>query len=75
MQNGEGEIAIKTFKENVKRYPGSANVYDSLGEAYENFGEPEQAAKSYQKAVSLGEKNGDANLAVYKANLERVNNK
>ncbi len=75
MQNGEGEIAIKTFKENVKRYPKSANVYDSLGEAYENFGEPEQAAKSYQKAVSLGEKNGDANLAVYKANLERVNNK
>ena len=59
----------------MKRYPKSANVYDSLGEAYENYGKPEQAAESYQKAVSLGEKNGDANLPVYKANLERVNNK
>lgn len=75
LQNGEYEVAIKIFKENVKRYPGSANVYDSLGEAYENYGNLEKAAESYQKAVSLGEKNGDANLSVYKANLERVKKK
>ena len=72
LQAEEYEKAITTFKENVKRYPGSANVYDSLGEAYETKGDPEQAAENYQKAVSQGEKNGDANLAVYKANLERV---
>jgi len=72
LQAGDLDKAIATFKTNVDRYPGSANVHDSLGEAYENNGNPEQAALSYEKAVSLGEKNGDANLAVYKTNLERV---
>jgi hypothetical protein len=75
LQAEDYEKAIATFKKNVERYPGSANVYDSLGEAYENHGKPEQAAKSYKKAVSLGEKSGDANLAVYKTNLERVSKK
>ncbi len=59
----------------MERYPGSANVYDSLGEAYEYYGKTEKAAKSYKHAVSLGEKSGDANLAVYKTNLERVSKK
>ena len=72
LQEEDYKMAIATFRKNVERYPGSANVYDSLGEAYENFGKPEKAAKSYKKAVSLGEKNGDANLAVFKTNLERV---
>ncbi|MCP4313984.1 MAG: hypothetical protein GY790_22240, partial [Bacteroidetes bacterium] len=72
LQAEDFDTAIATFKANVERYPGSANVHDSLGEAYENNGNPEQAAISYKKAVSLGEKNGDANLPVYKTNLERV---
>jgi tetratricopeptide (TPR) repeat protein len=72
LQAGDLENAIAAFKKNVERYPGSANVYDSLGEAYENQGDRELAAKNYQKAVTLGEKNGDANLSVYKTNLERV---
>jgi len=75
LQAEEYEKAIATFKKNVERYPGSANVYDSLGEAYENYGKPEKAAKSYKQAVSLGEKSGDPNLAVYKTNLERVSKK
>jgi predicted alpha/beta superfamily hydrolase len=69
------DMAIDAFKTNVERYPGSPNVHDSLGEAYENYGRPEQAAKSYEKAISLGEKSGDVNLAVYKTNLERVRTK
>lgn len=72
LQAEDYEQAIAVFKKNVERYPGSANVYDSLGEAYENKGEPDKAANSYKKAVSLGEKNGDANLPVYKTNLERA---
>jgi len=75
LQAEDFEKAIATFKTNVERYPGSANVYDSLGEAYENKGDSEQAAKNYQKAVELGEKNGDANLPVFKTNLERVSEK
>ena len=75
LQAEEYDKAITTFKTNVERYPGSANVYDSLGEAYETNGNPDQAAQSYQKAVSLGEKYGDVNLPVYKTNLERVSKK
>lgn len=75
LQTQEFEKAIAVFKTNVERYPGSANVYDSLGEAYENQGKLDQAAKNYKKAVSLGEKNSDANLAVYQINLERVSKK
>jgi len=67
--------AVTVFKINVERYPESANVYDSLGEAYENQGKPEMAAKNYEKAVMLGEKIGDANLPVYRTNLERVSKK
>ncbi len=75
LQARQFEIAIATFQENVLRYPGSANVYDSLGEAYENHGKAEMAAQNYQKAVALGEKNGDVNLSVFKTNLERVSKK
>ncbi len=75
LQAEDFDKAIATFQTNVERYPGSANVHDSLGEAYEKHGLPEQAAASYQKAVSLGEKNGDVNVPVYKTNLERVSKK
>lgn len=72
LQRADYDTAIEIFLENVKRYPGSSNVYDSLGEAYENDGNREAAAKYYQKAVTLGEKNNNPNLAIYKTNLERV---
>ena len=75
LQAEDFDKAIATFKTNVERYPGSANVYDSLGEAYEKHGLPEQAANNYEKAVNLGEKNGDVSLPVYKTNLERVSKK
>jgi predicted alpha/beta superfamily hydrolase len=72
LQEEDYDSAIAVFKINVERYPKSANVYDSLGEAYENQGNLEKAAKNYEKAVMLGEKNNDTNLSVYKTNLERV---
>jgi len=72
LQAEDYESAITVFKQNVERYPGSANVYDSLGEAYENNGEAELAAKNYAKAVELGQQSGDFNLPVYKTNLRRV---
>jgi predicted alpha/beta superfamily hydrolase len=72
LQAGDAENAIDIFKQNVKRYPGSANVYDSLGEAYETRGEADAAAKNYAKAVKLGQQNGDPNLPIFKTNLDRV---
>ena len=67
--------AIAIFKTNVERYPDSANVYDSLAEAYERKGQLELAAPLYEKAQTLGQQNQDPNLAIYKANFERVSEK
>lgn len=72
LQNNEVDTAISIFLENVKRYPGSANVYDSLGEGYENNSQYELAESNYQKAYELGTKSDDPNATVYKTNLERM---
>lgn len=45
--------AIEIFKLNVEAYPGSANVYDSLAEAYLKKGNKELAIKFYSKAVEV----------------------
>ena len=60
------------FELNVKLYPGSANVYDSLGEAYEKTGKPDLAKVNYEKAVRIATENADPLLPVFKQNLERV---
>lgn len=49
--------AIEVFKLNVEDYPQSANVYDSLGEAYMANGDKELAIKNYQKSVELNPNN------------------
>jgi predicted alpha/beta superfamily hydrolase len=72
---GRSDEAIAIFKTNVERYPESANVYDSLAEAYERSGKLELAAPLYEKAQKLGQQNQDPNFAVYKANFERVSEK
>lgn len=72
---GQPEEAIVVFKTNVERYPASANVYDSLAEAYERGGRLDLAEPLYEKARVLGEQNNDPNTAIYKANYERVHAK
>ena len=67
--------AIAVFKTNVERYPDSANVYDSLAEAYERSGKIDLAEPLYDKARTLGAQNNDPNTAIYKANYERVHAK
>ena len=66
------EEAIAVFKANVERYPASANVYDSLAEAYERGGRIDLAEPLYDKARTLGEQNNDPNAAIFKANYERA---
>ncbi|NJO92842.1 MAG: prolyl oligopeptidase family serine peptidase [Chloroflexia bacterium] len=72
LQKNEFDNAIKVFKENVKRYPKSANVYDSLGEAFEKSNKLKEAKENYETAYKLGKENGDANTGIFKANFERV---
>jgi len=72
---GNPEEAIATFKSNVERYPNSANVYDSLAEAYEKTARLDLAAPLYEKAQSLGKQNSDPNTAIYSANFTRASDK
>jgi predicted alpha/beta superfamily hydrolase len=67
--------AIAAFKANVERYPASANVYDSLAEAYERGGRIDLAEPLYDKARILGQQNNDPNAAIYKTNYERAHAK
>jgi hypothetical protein len=73
---GKGKVdeAIAFFQANVERYPKSANVYDSLGEAYENSGQMDKAAQNYAIAVQIAETTEHPNLGIYKTNLERAQN-
>lgn len=69
------DSAIAMFKVNVERYPNSANVYDSLAEAYEKTGHLDWAAPLYEKAQVLGKKNNDPNTAIYATNFTRASDK
>lgn len=48
------------FQLNVEAYPSSANVYDSLGEAYMLNGDQALAIKNYEKSLELDPANGNA---------------
>lgn len=52
--------AIEIFKINVQNFPNSANVYDSLGEAYMKAGKKELAIKNYEKSLEINPKNTNA---------------
>lgn len=45
--------AIEVFKLNVEAYPNSANVYDSLAEAYLAQGDKQLAIESYKRALEI----------------------
>lgn len=54
------EDAIGLFKLNADAHPRSANVYDSLGEAYMIAGQKELAITNYQKSLKLNPANANA---------------
>ena len=51
MNQGKTKEAIKIFKKNVKTYPSSWNVYDSLAESFEKSGDNKQAIANYKEAL------------------------
>lgn len=69
--NEKFDKAIEVFSYNVKMYPNSANVYDSLADAQEASGALNKAYKNYAKALELAEPS-DANKAMFEKNKERV---
>ncbi|HYL93070.1 MAG TPA: tetratricopeptide repeat protein, partial [Alphaproteobacteria bacterium] len=59
--------AIAVFKLNVEAFPKSANVYDSLAEAYMTNGDKQLAIENYNKALSI-----DPNMESAKSNLKKL---
>lgn len=53
LQNGDKKGAIAILKLNSSLYPDSANVYDSLGDAYLADGQNDLARQNAQKAIEL----------------------
>ncbi|MEJ7586852.1 MAG: DUF2911 domain-containing protein [Ferruginibacter sp.] len=53
MNDGEQEKAIQLLTINTKRFPKSANTWDSLGEAYFIMGDKKNAAIFFKKALGL----------------------
>jgi len=63
-QQGDVKGAITLFEINVMRYPNSANVYDSLGDAYMADGQKELARQNSKKALELLSKDTSINPAL-----------
>ena len=54
---GNVKDAISIFKLIVSEFPGSANAYDSLGEAYLADGQKDLSISNYQKSLELNPDN------------------
>jgi hypothetical protein len=61
------EEALAVFQMNVKAFPGSWNVWDSMGEMYYWTGNNEQAIKHFEKSLELNPDNENA-----KRNLNQI---
>jgi len=56
-QEKDAKTAIKILARNVEKYPNSANVYDSLADAYEADGQTVAALKQMDIAVAMLKEN------------------
>lgn len=63
---GKLEEARSVFSWNTNLYPGSSNVYDSLGEVCLALGNDNEAIRNYQKALEIDEKNVNAKMMLEK---------
>lgn len=53
LQAGRRDVALALLQVNAETHPASANVYDSLGEAYAAIGKRELAIAEYRRAASI----------------------
>ena len=60
--------AVAILQLNVEAFPQSANVYDSLGEAYMDAGNKPQAIANYRKSLELNPKNRGAVVMLQRLN-------
>ena len=70
LESGRTDDALRLFERNVRAYPQSANVYDSLGEAYAKAGKKELAIRNYERSLALDPKNENAREKLKKLRSE-----
>ncbi len=64
--------AMAAFKLNVQLHPDSAGVYETLGDAYGDNGQPDLAKTNFEIAVRKATETSDPALPELKAKLERA---
>ncbi|MCM1031809.1 MAG: alpha/beta hydrolase-fold protein [Oscillibacter sp.] len=74
IENEEWEKAEKIFKKALYYYPFSANLYDSLGELFENRHELKEAKRHYLKALRLARKDKEmkAMIPLYEEHVKKI---
>ncbi len=70
LRNNRIDEAIEIFKLNIEAYPQSANVYDSMGEAYMEKGMNDKAIEFYKKSLELNPGNKNAIEMLKKMGVE-----
>jgi CubicO group peptidase (beta-lactamase class C family) len=60
LRSGQTQDAITVYQRNVREFPKSANVYDSLAEAYMKAGQQDLAIQNYEMSLQLEPKNQNA---------------
>jgi len=71
LQSNQVKEALDIFKYNVKKYPDSWNVYDSLGEAYAANDQKNLALKNYKIAFSKAPENQKGRIEGILKDLEQ----
>lgn len=72
LQEGKTAQAIALFRINVELFPGSWNVYDSLGEALLKSGDVDGAAAMYEKSLELKPDSQSAKDALTRIRAQRA---
>lgn len=71
LRAGKTEMALAVLGFNVKQFPTSSNVYDSMGEALMNAGRVDESIRNYKKAVELDPGNENAKALIEKMEKEK----
>lgn len=67
----DARSAVEVFKLNAAQFPDSFNVWDSLGEAFYNAGDLEEAAKNYERSLRLNPDSRDGRRMLEKIRAEQ----
>jgi CubicO group peptidase (beta-lactamase class C family) len=72
LARGRTADAVLVFEANALAHPRSANVHDSLGEAYLAAGRKAEALASYRRSLELDPTNGNAREVIAKLDPDRA---